>query len=95
LIVKAKACTAVSGVPVRVTVLVTLEFSATLCGSAPALTVQVKGATPPLAWIVWLYGVSNVPLGNEAVLITGIVGGGWVGPPPQPPNATTRVRTVM
>jgi hypothetical protein len=73
--------------------LVTLGLSAILLGSAPALTVQRKGATPPLAWIGWLYGVSKVPLGNEAVVITGTVGGVWVGPP-QLANATNNIRTV-
>jgi hypothetical protein len=91
--VKGNACPAVSGVPERVTVLVTLGLSAILLGSAPALTVQRKGATPPLAWMGWLYGVSKVPLGNEAVVITGAVGGVRVGPP-QLANATNKVRTV-
>jgi hypothetical protein len=91
--VKANACTAVSGVPERVTVLATLGLSVILLGSAPALTVQRKGATPPLAWIGWLYGVSKVPLGNEAVVITGAVGAVWVGPP-QLANATNNIRTV-
>jgi hypothetical protein len=70
-----------------------LALSATLLGSAPALTAQWKGATPPLAWIGWLYGVSNVPLGNAAVVIAiGIEC--WVGPPPQYANAINNVKTV-
>jgi hypothetical protein len=36
-------------VPEIVTTFVALLLSATLCGSAPALTDQVKGATPPVA----------------------------------------------
>jgi len=89
----ANACAALSGVPEMVTVLVTLGLSVILLGSAPALTVQWKGATPPLAWMGWLYGVSNVPLGNEAVVITGAVGEVRVGPP-QLANATSNIRTV-
>jgi hypothetical protein len=35
----------------------------------------VKGATPPLAWTVSLYGASNIPLGTEAVVIVRRGGG--------------------
>lgn len=42
-------------------------------GSVP-VTLQVKGAVPPLRWRVWLYGVPTVPLGSEVVVMFGGIG---------------------
>jgi hypothetical protein len=54
LTVNGTACATVSGVPEIVTEFKPLGVSCRLCGSAPELIVQRKGATPPLACTFWL-----------------------------------------
>ena len=65
---------AVVGVPVSVTELVVLLLKPRPAGSVPALTDQVKGARPPLAWMVWLYKLPTMPFGDDVVVMLG--GGG-------------------
>jgi hypothetical protein len=44
----------------------------TPAGSAPAVTLKLKGAVPPLPVSVWLKRTPTVPLGSVAGAITGV-----------------------
>jgi hypothetical protein len=62
---------AVVGVPLMTPLPV---FSDNPPGSAPAVTAKLYGPVPPLAVIVWEYGVATVPLGNVGGVITIVAG---------------------
>ena len=68
--VKANDWAGESGVPETVAVVVGVLLNDTLCGSVPEVTVQVNGATPPVALMVWSYATHAVPFGSDAVVIT-------------------------
>src|SRR4051794_27368590 len=71
-----------------------LESRVMLCGKLPKLTLQTKGATPPAASIVWLYGKVTIPSTNPAVAMDnfGPSGGGVLAPPPQFDSRITSIQ---
>ena len=55
--------------PETVAAVVGVLLNDTLCGSVPEVTVQLNGATPPVALIIWSYATQAVPFGSDAVVI--------------------------
>jgi hypothetical protein len=56
-------------------------LSVSPAGSAPAVSVQVKGVTPPLAVRVSLYAVPTMPSGNRLVVMVSpaiVMWNGWL-----------------
>ena len=71
--------------------------SVKLWGKLPELTLQLNGATPPLAWMVWLYGNVTIPSTREPVMIDKLGGGGVdvLAPPPQFDSKTISIQTKL